>query len=323
MINARTFAILISVIALSIVACRAQTTGEAPVKPVRLAVDDRTDYVNVMGDAMPELPDFPALAKKPGKLRGYVKDVLGQPIAGARLGLKSARIYDAYLAAAAESDANGYYEINIPTGGARFDYAGFTIKTSRGMAALGLHPADGALSESYPAAAGGVENFVMLPYGIADRAGASSQAGYRANYYGGAFKLIYYISSGSGMGGTEYMLASGSEIVVALTPLSVLADGNRFARGFEIRKTIEDSSIGELNVVNLPIGRYRIAVAQANGKPLKMRQKAPTDSVFGMRPAETESGSAEIVFNPLSDDARTAAPSRGNWTDLEIVVERP
>ena len=118
------------------------------------------------------------------------------------------------------------------------------------------------------------------------------------------------------------MLKPGEEIVIALAPVSVLADGNNFARAFEIRKQVEDSSIGEFYICNVPVGRYEIVVQQANGKPLKMRQKNPTDSTFGIQPMET-SGSASLVFNPLSSDPITAIASRGNWTDLEIIVERP
>ena len=142
--------------------CVAQS-GDLPIKLQTFLIDGNTDYVNVMSNAMPVLPQFPNVTKKPGYLRGYVKDTLGEPIAGAKLGLKSARMYDSYLAAAAETDGNGFYEIKIPTGGARFDYAGFTIQYSRGQAALGLHPADGNLSESYPEATGGVVTVAIPP----------------------------------------------------------------------------------------------------------------------------------------------------------------
>jgi hypothetical protein len=301
----------------------APQTGAVPVKQQAFRVDDRTDYVNVMADAMPALPQFPALSKKPGYVRGYVMNSIGEPLAGAKLGLKSARIYDAYLAASAETDAKGYYEIKIPSGGARFDYAGFTFKYSRGLAAVGLHPADGSLSESYPAASGGVENFVMLPYGIADAEGASKNARHRSNYYGGTLTLRYFIAPpGQDPNDFARMIAAGSEIVITLTPVSGLSDGNNFARSFEIRKKVEDSSIGEFYVCNVPVGRYDISAKQADGKPLRLKQKNPTDSVFGIQPTETTE-SAQLIFNPLSADAKTAVASRGNWTDLEITVERP
>jgi hypothetical protein len=302
--------------------CFAQN-GDLPVKLQTFRIDGNTDFVNVMSNAMPVLPQFPNVTKRPGFVRGYVKDTLGEPIAGAKLGLKSARIYDAYLAAAAETDANGFYEIKIPTGGARFDYAGFTIQYSRGQAALGLHPADGNLSESYPAATGGVENFVLLPYGIADAGGISQNAKYRGNYYGGTMMLRYFIAP-PGQDPKDFagMLAGGSEIVITLKPVSVISDGNNFVNAFEIRKRVEDSSLGEFFICNVPVGRYEITVRQANGKPLRLKQKNPTNSVFGIQPVET-TGTAQLIFNPLSADAKTAVASRGNWADLEITVERP
>jgi len=286
-------------------------------------VDGNTDFVNVMDDSMPAVPKFPAIVKKAGYLRGYVMDTLGAPIAGAKLGLKSARMYDSYLAAAAETDAKGYYEIKIPAGGARFDYAGYTILYSRGSAALGLHPADGSLSESYPAATGGVENFVMLPYGIANQNDIGQNPKYRANYYGGTMMLRYFIAPpGQNSDGFGNMLAAGSEIVIRLRPVSVLSDGSDAARAFEIRKKVEDSSLGEFFICNVPVGRYEITVTQSNGKPLRLKQKTPTNSVFGIAPGETTE-TAQLIFNPLSGDAKTASASRGNWTDLEIIVERP
>ena len=307
-------------------ACGAQAfaqSGDVPLKTQSFRVDANTDHVNVMGDTMPVMPQFAALAKKPGYIRGVVKDTLGSPVAGAKLGLKSARMYDAYAAASAETNAEGYYEIKIPTGGARFDYAGLTLQYSRGPAAFGLHPADGSLSESYPAAAGGVENFVMMAYGIADAEGAGKNPKYRGNYYGGSMMLRYFIAPpGQSPEDFANMLAAGSEIVIILKPVSVLGDGTNQARAFEILKKVEDSSLGEFFICNVPVGRYELTVVRADGKPLRLKQKNPSGSVFGIQPAET-TGTAQLIFNPLSADAKTATAGRGNWTDLEITVERP
>lgn len=311
-------------IAISGTACAQAARGIiAQTSEVNLRVAADVDYVNVMGDQMPAIPDFPAVSKKPGYTRGYVKDSFGQLIAGAKLGLKTAKMYDAYLAASAETDAKGFYEIKIPLGGARFDYAGFTIAYGDGRAALGLHPADGSLSESYPAATGAVENFVMLSFGIADADGASSSARYRGNYYGGTMLLRYFIAPpGQNPDDFGRMLAAGSEIVITLKSVGDSNNGAHSARAFEIRKTVEDSSIGEFYICNVPVGRYEIQIKGANGKPLRIKQKSPTGSVFGIQPTETAS-SAQLLFNPLSADAKTAVASRGNWTDLEIIVERP
>lgn len=301
--------------------CFAQT-GDLPIKTQTFRVNGKTEYVNVMGDSRPVIPQFPILGKKAGYVRGYVKDVFGEPIAGAKLGLKSARMYDSYLANSTESDTKGFYEIKIPTGGAEFDYEGFTIKYSRGYAALGLHPADGSLSESYPISTGGVENFVMLPYGIGDEHGVSQNAKYRGNYYGGTLMLRYFIAP-PGQDSNDFgkMLAPGSEIVIALKPISVISDGNKFAHAFVDRKKVEDSSLGEFSICNVPIGRYEITVLLANGTPLRLKQRNPDNSVFGIQSLETTE-SAQLIFNPLSAYAKTAIASRGNWADLEILAER-
>ncbi len=305
-----------------ITGCLAQT-GDVPIKSQTFRVDGNTDYVNVMGDLMPEIPQFPAVSKKAGYVRGYIKDTLGQPIAGAKLGLKSARMYDSYLANSAESDAKGYYEIKIPTGGARFDYAGFTIQYSRGLAPLSLHPADGNLSESYPAATGGVENFVMLPFGIADAAKVGENPRYPSNYYGGTLMLKYsIILDGMSQSDVPAWLVRGSEIVITLTPVGTLSDGNNFARAFEIRKKVTDSSIEEFFICNLPIGRYDLSVNQANGKPFKLRQTNPTSGVFGIQPMQA-SGNASLIFNPFNTEVRGAVPKSGNWSAVEILVENP
>jgi hypothetical protein len=322
MFNIKILFTVILMASLSKTGCLAQT-GDLPIKLKTYRIDQNTDYVNVMEDTTPVMPQFPNVTKKAGYVRGYVRNTLGEPLAGAKLGLKSARMYDSYLAASAETDAGGYYEIKIPTGGARFDYAGFTLQYSRGPAAVGLHPADGDLNESYPASAGGVENFVMLPYGIADAGGVSQNAKYRGNYYGGTMLLRYFIAP-PGQDPNDFggMLAAGSEIVITLKPVSILSDGSTSATAFEIRKKVEDSSLGEFFICNVPVGRYEITVKQANGQPLRLKQKNPTNSVFGIQPMETTEP-AQLIFNPLSADPKTATASRGNWTDLEIVVERP
>ncbi len=297
---------------------------QAPIKPVYLQVDDRTDHINVAGNEMPLIPSFPNVSKKAGYIRGYVKNPLGDPLKGAKLGLKSARLYDSYIAASAETDANGFYEIKIPTGGARFDYAGLVRQIGRGQtAAVGLHPADGDLNESYPAASGGVENFVAFPYGIGDANGAKQNARYRGNYYGGSFLLRYFIAPpGQNPNDFARMVAAGSELIVTLVPVEVVADGKQNVRAFEIRKKVEESSLGEFYICNVPTGEYKITVMQSNGKPLRLKQKNPTNSLFGLDSPEM-TGTASLIFNPISSDPKTAVASRGNWADLEIIVERP
>lgn len=283
-----------------------------------------TDFVNVMGDEMPTMPQFPSVTKKAGLVRGYVKDSLGQPLAGARLGLKSgATFYGQYFAGSAETDTKGYYEIKIPTGAAKFDFAGFTVKYGSGLLPLSLHPADGRLDESYLASAGGVENFVLLPFGIADEAKVGENQRYPSNYYGGALMLKYsMLLEGMGAGDAPGWLPKNTEIVIKLTPVSTILGGNNSQKSFEIRKRVKDSSNEDFYILNLPIGKYEISVKQANGKPFKLTQHDPTSGVFGMQPTQAN-GTASLLFNPFTTEARGAVPAYGNWNTVKVLVELP
>lgn len=286
-----------------------------------IKVDGETDNLNLAGNQMPGLPSFPALAPKPGVVRGYVKDAVGNPLVGAAIGLKTATIGVDYVTSSAVTDANGYYEVKIPLGGGKFHYAGYEINYAGGRAALGLHPADGSLSDSYAVRTGGVENFVLLAYGIADEKGVRENPKYRSNFYGGNLKLTYHIAPpGQDLSGFSGWLAPGSEIEITLTPEGYLIDGT-VGKTFTIRKTVEESSIGEFYLNNIPVGKYRIT-AKMNGRALNLKQKTSSVTSFGMQPGEA-SGSAVLTFNPLSGKANTAMAGQGNWNDLEILLERP
>ncbi len=98
--------------------------------------------VNVMGTEMPAMPDFPRLAPKPGKARGYVKDWTGEPLQGAAIGVRASYFAGQYSGAQGKTDANGYYEFVVPRGSAHFYNAGYSMNWGDGIAAVGLHPAD-------------------------------------------------------------------------------------------------------------------------------------------------------------------------------------
>lgn len=133
-----------------------------------VTVDKDTQSVNVMGNEMPPMPQFPTLQPKAGKVRGYVKDWSGKPLAGAEIGVRSSYFAGYYSGGQGKTDANGYYELTPPKGTAHFYNAGYQIKYGDGLAAVSLHPADGKL-DSFVTMDGAVENFVLLPYGITSR----------------------------------------------------------------------------------------------------------------------------------------------------------
>ncbi|HEX8636959.1 MAG TPA: hypothetical protein VF692_02770, partial [Pyrinomonadaceae bacterium] len=155
-----------------------------------ISIDGETDYVNVMGDEMIAMPQFSALAKKPGKARGYVKDWTGKPLTGAYIGVRASGLGGKYAGAHTETDAKGYYEINIPWGTADFYAAGYTIDYAAGRAALGLQPADGETG-GFASAEGAVENFVLFPYGAISNSDSSENPRLASAYYGGSISLNF------------------------------------------------------------------------------------------------------------------------------------
>lgn len=148
-------------------------------------------FVNVMGSEMPAMPDFPKLSPKAGKVRGYVKDWSGKPLAGAEIGVRASYFAGQYSGAQGKTGADGYYEFVVPKGSAHYYNAGYQLDWGEGIAAVGLHPADGKL-DSFTTMDGAVENFVLLPYGITSRENLSENAHLAATYYGGTLRISYY-----------------------------------------------------------------------------------------------------------------------------------
>ncbi|HEX2532306.1 MAG TPA: Ig-like domain-containing protein, partial [Chitinophagaceae bacterium] len=140
------------------------------------------DYINVMENYMPRMPRFPQARRKELILNGFVADLAGNPLAGAYIGLRSPGTV--YIAASATTDENGYYQMNIPLGGADIYAAGYTIEYGNGgRAALSLYPADGNPRLDNPGQ-GVVKNFVLLSYGLADAARRAAEPWSAAGYFG-------------------------------------------------------------------------------------------------------------------------------------------
>jgi hypothetical protein len=273
-------------------------------------------YVNVMGSAKPNIPSFPNLAKKAGRLRGYVKNVWGRPLAGAYIGIRSSAIGGAYTMASGVTDSKGYYDIEPPFGSVHFFAAGHSFTYGDGMAAQGLYPADGQAT-SFASGEGAVENFVLLPYGQGDPAAISERPWYDRNYFGGAIFISYSIYED--MWSEKGSLPANSEIEVTLTPDGYLPDATE-RKTFVIRK-----KTGNLNfyINNIPVGRYKIKARLVNGAALKMKEAAlGRHPLFGLNPDESVEP-ATLLFLPHSAQASFGAPNLGGWSAVNIKVELP
>ena len=297
---------------------RSKTAGN-PGEPKILDVDKNADYVNAMGKEMPEMPDFDELSPEPGKVKGYVKDLSGNPLKGAQLGARSTAVGGFYSGSQGETDDDGYYEFEVPMGVAHFYNAGYAIEWGEdGQAALGLHPADGKL-DSFASTTGGVENFVLMPYGITSRENTSQSPHLPATYYGGAVHIGYSAAEAGDQYASTGSLIDGSVIEITLTPEGEMFEGVA-APQFTVRKTVGFRSGFYIN--NLPLGKYRISVKTGDGEPLKMELNKPRGSEYGIKPSET-SDSAVLTFLPGDARANMVAPQYGGWDMVGISVSRP
>jgi hypothetical protein len=300
---------------------RNETPQAKPESPAGAAVFNLAaadESVNVMGSQMPKIPSFPALPKKPGKARGFVKDLAGNPLEGAYIGVRATAVGGFYSGAQTETDAKGYYEIAVPWGATEFYAAGYTIDYGEGRAAVSLYPADGK-DNTFTSADGTVENFVLIYHGLGDRNAISEKPWDGANYYGGSIRIDYEISSGD-MWASKGSLPPGSEIEITLTPEGLLLDGTQ-GKSFVIRR--KTGGINRFNINNIPIGRYKIGARLTGGKTLKMR-KTGYDSapLFGLQPGEAV-GAASLLFVPSSAQPRSGKPHYSAWKPADVKLELP
>jgi hypothetical protein len=298
-----------------------ENAGAASDTPI--AIGPRQYSVNVMKNAMPVLPKFASLTPKRGFVRGYVKDAKGKPLAGAKIGVRSTIAGGFYSGASAKTDGKGYYELQVPWGAAEFYCAGYSIDYGEGRAALGLHPADGE-ADSFATANGHVENWVLLPYGIADPDGASEKPGYSNNYYGGSFYLDYSLADSRPIFADAYSLPAGSEIELSLTPDGPLQDGST-GRSFTFRKRVTEDGANNFSVNNIPLGRYEITarlLESGKSSALRLVETGPySSSPFGLEPKEAR-GKALLTFRPNGAKPESATAQRGNWGSLAITLKR-
>lgn len=284
-----------------------------------LSVGKNEGYVNVMGNELPSMPTFPALKPKAGFVRGYVKDRTGKPLPNAAIGVRASYLAGMYSGAQGKTDAQGFYEFAVPKGAAHFYNAGYALEWGDGLAALGLHPADGNL-DSFVTTNGAVENFVLLPYGITNRENVQNNSLLSASYYGGSIYIDYYAREKNDNSPMAGSILEDSILEITLTPEGALLDGSA-GQIIVVRNTI--GFRGNFKINNIPLGRYQIS-AKVGGKSMKLKQSGmfDTSSPFGMKPRETN-GTASILFTPNDAKANMVSPQSGGWDSVAITVAQP
>jgi hypothetical protein len=287
---------------------------------VTVELDANAKTVNMMKGYAPKMPTFPKTAPKAGTIRGYVYDLQGKPLKGAKIGARSTAAGGFYSGATAISDDKGWYEIAIPWGVAHYYCAGYAVDYGEGRAAMGLHPADGE-AEGFASTSGTVENWVLMPYGIADRDGIQDQPQYLNNYYGGGLVLSWYGDDDERFPSAT-ALPLNSVIELTLTPDDTLVDGSK-APTIVLRKNIGTGGFGQLYVNNIPAAAYRIKAKIVSGGALKMKEVGPYGNrPFGLEPKQA-TGETSLLFRPGNAKADMAVAKHGNWDQVCIQLERP
>jgi hypothetical protein len=90
-------------------------------------------------------------------------------------------------------------------------------------------------------------------------------------------------------------------------------------RSFVIRQPV--GFAGNVTINNIPLGRYKIS-AKASGKTLKLKENNKFNTPFGLRPSETV-GEASILFVPNQAKASMIGPANGAWESVSLSVLMP
>nr|WP_295927636.1 carboxypeptidase-like regulatory domain-containing protein [uncultured Dyadobacter sp.] len=278
---------------------------------------DGDEYAaNVMGDMQPRSPKFPSLDVRKGFLRGYVADLTGKPVKGAYIGARVTLIGGAYSGAHAESDENGYYEINLPIGAVHYYATGHTIDYGGSRAVVGLTPADDNTS-GFASETGMVKNFVLQSFGVGNKDEVLQQPGNSSNYYGGAISFDYQVDWDNNV--PNYLPEDG-EIEVELIPEGKCLYGE--TRSFKVYKKIGYS---RFTILNIPVGKYTIKAKLRGGADLQMAASGTYANAypqFGLKP-KTTVGTGSILFTPSWQVTPGMVPAhRGNWQPVVVRLER-
>lgn len=279
---------------------------------------------DVMGGAAANVPGFPKLTPKSGYLRGWVRDGKGQPLAGA-----SIMVYPPALlhtgrysraAVSAKSDANGLYEVKIPSGDCVIWCAGYAAEYHGVRLAMTLRPASGELGPLNQKE-GEITNFVLSPYGIIDPEKVSKDPQYAGGYYGASFTIGYSTREAGNTTSPSGWLPLGSEVEITLTPDGPLVDGS-MGRSLLIRQALSPRGYTQIN--DIPIGRYQIRatlVEHNKRTPLRIRDNSDSGRKGGMIPVKTDSVGT-VLFRSAGSDPTTLRVSTGNMERLRLTVER-
>jgi hypothetical protein len=219
------------------------------------------DHHNAMkGIAGPKIPTFTKLTRKPGFLRGMVKDAAGKPLAGANIVVQSSAMGGLRTSVETKTNASGLYEIQVPVGVGQVVNADYRVRYNGKSYTLPLRPVDGE-RDHFNSKQGHIENFVLHTWGVADQDAVENTPQYGSYYYGAHLRVQWFLNE----------MSEDATIEVTLKPQGPLMDGSA-GRTLVFRLPLKGSSERYLN--NIPIGRYVMSARiWDNGDALPLRME--------------------------------------------------
>lgn len=233
-----------------------------------------------------KLPTFEPIAKKPRTVRGLVKDSAGRPIAGAEIAVFSSAAGGARTTHIARTNAQGLYEVLLPSGVAEIAEGKCTVVYNGTKFELPLYLVSGE-PVTFDPRPGRIEHFVLRT----------------EREYGGTIRVFRMVEKGT--------------IEVTITPVGRLMDGSA-GRTFVYRFSGE-GGIGETYLNGMPLGRYKLTARlldDGDALPLQVRR------TFGTEAERQVGESIQVEFKP-GYSASQGNPGKSNHevSHFEVTVQ--
>jgi hypothetical protein len=237
------------------------------------------DANDAMKGIAPPRVSFTPMSRKPRTAHGQIKDSTGRPIAGATVHAESGAFGGFRTLHRARTNAQGIYQIPLPTGVCQVTAAFATIAYGGKNYGLPLHPVTNL--KQFDSARGNVENFVLRTWGPTGPQTANDADNHKL-YYGGSVRLVWMSE-----------IAEGGTFEVTLTPSGALLGGGA---GKTLVFRIPNKNYGA-NLNDIPLGRYTIKVSlldDGDRAPVRLEPYGPSTTPKEMLPIAFEPVSATI-----------------------------
>lgn len=266
--------------------------AELAARPAPTAAPDSARAPEGGARTSPALPRLPALAPRPGTVRGRLVDAHGQPLANGKVllwGTTSAGgRRDSYPVAVRD----GSYELEVPDGVYALEATTRVGYHDREFQ-LALHPLDGSgLGQRADSRTGIVRDFALLASGRCISY-ETMGADFAGSYYGGWLSLHQERS----LGPTTAPPLPDGLVTVTLVPDGPLLDGSP---GQTIQSTIDFGRVYSGKWYDIPLGRYRVSATialRADGRTYGLKVSARPSRAEPQPPAAP---SAIFEFSPAS-----------------------